>query len=608
MSTLVCAQHLAFVSSLALVVSACGGGSRAQHVNTNTGRALAPVVIQRTPFRIALVDGGVIALREDGTLTVDDRPIGTLQLDGTITRAEGGTPLAALGPDGRIHFDGAPTALRLVGAELRTDRPGGYSISVDPSGPLVTRDADGNVVEEVPIEGLTAGNSTTVLFAVATAVLEMSRHSDGAGRAERDAQGTEGDESEESDDVVLIRVPIDGAPQRGPADALVTIVVFSDFECPFCWRVLDTLERVLEAYGSDLRLVFRHNPLSFHPNAHLAAEAAMEAFAQRGDQGFWQMHDLLFDNQRELGRASLERYAALVGLDLGRFRAALDGHVHAAAVDRDLALARSVGVSGTPSFFVNGRPLVGAQPFDEFQQLVEIALRDARARVARGVPRSRVYDDILAQAREAPAPPAPERTRPPESPRAEDDPTRRWTIPGGRDAPARGPRTAPVTIEIFSDFQCPFCARAVPVVERIVDTYRDRVRIVFRHLPLPFHAWAHDAAELAVEVRRQRGDASFWQYHDLVFENQRLVNEAPNARDALIELAGRVPGVDLRAARRALERGTHRAAVDAEVRAVEQAGLPVGTPTFLVNGRLLRGAQPYETFESLIEEELRARP
>lgn len=598
MSTLVCAQHLAFVSSLALVVSACGGGSRAQRVNTNTGHAPAPITIDRSPFRVTLATGEVIALDDDGALTYDGALVGTMQRDGTVIRADGGGTLAALTPEGRILFEGEPTALSVVGAELRsawsTD-----SMTVRQPGSLVTRTADGTVLEELPIEGLTATNPATILFAVATVIFERNQHADVSTRPEPQADDAYG---VEDDDVPLVRVPVDGAPQRGPADALVTIVVFSDFQCPFCWRALDTLERVLETYGPDVRLVFRHHPLPFHPDAHLAAEAAMEAFAQRSDRGFWQLHDLLFENQSDLGRASLERHAAALGLDLDRFRAALDGHVHAAAIERDLTIARRAGVSGTPSFFVNGRLLVGAQPFEEFQQLVEVALRDARARLARGVPRSRVYDDILAQAREAPPPEPPASSRPP------DDPTRRWSLQGGGDAPSRGPRRARVTIQVLSDFQCPFCARAVPTMERVAEIYRDRVRIVFRHLPLPFHAWAHDAAELAVEVRRQRGDASFWQYHDLVFENQRLVNEAPNARDALIELASRVPGVNVRAARRALERGTHRAAVDADVRAVEQAGLPVGTPTFLVNGRLLRGAQPYETFESLIEEELRARP
>src|SRR5690606_18619747 len=96
----------------------------------------------------------------------------------------------------------------------------------------------------------------------------------------------------------VYRVPIDGRPSHGPADALVTIVVFADFECPFCARVQPTLQEVADRYGRDVRFVFRHNPLSFHPNALPAALAAEEVFRQRGARGFFRYHDLLFENQR----------------------------------------------------------------------------------------------------------------------------------------------------------------------------------------------------------------------------------------------------------------------------------------------------------------------
>ena len=96
--------------------------------------------------------------------------------------------------------------------------------------------------------------------------------------------------------------PISRSPQRGPSDALVTIVIFSDFQCPFCGRVRTTLDRISQSYGQDVRMVFKHNPLPFHQNAMPAAEVSMEAYSQGGSTRFWQMHDMLFENQQSLDR------------------------------------------------------------------------------------------------------------------------------------------------------------------------------------------------------------------------------------------------------------------------------------------------------------------
>ena len=129
----------------------------------------------------------------------------------------------------------------------------------------------------------------------------------------------------------------------------------------------------MQQYGNQVRFVWRNYPLPFHQDAHLAAEAAMEVFAQRGDAGFWAYHDLLFANQRALGRAQLETYAQQVGgVDMGRFRAALDGRTHQAAVDADIQAVTAAGARiGTPSFFINGRLVQGAQPFEAFRTAID---------------------------------------------------------------------------------------------------------------------------------------------------------------------------------------------------------------------------------------------
>jgi protein-disulfide isomerase len=174
-----------------------------------------------------------------------------------------------------------------------------------------------------------------------------------------------------ADGIERIRVQLEG-PMRGPADAKVTIVEFSDFQCPFCSRVVPTVEKIMKDYPKDVRLFFRHNPLPFHQNAPLAAEAAVAAQAQGK---FWQMHDKMFANQQALDRAGLEKDAQEIGLDMGKFKAALDSGKYKAKVDAEDKEGAAVGVTGTPTFFINGVRLVGAQPLDAFKAVIDKQLK-----------------------------------------------------------------------------------------------------------------------------------------------------------------------------------------------------------------------------------------
>jgi protein-disulfide isomerase len=170
------------------------------------------------------------------------------------------------------------------------------------------------------------------------------------------------------------RVPVEvgTAPVRGNPKAPVTILEFSDFQCPFCVRARPTVSRVREAYGDKVRWVFRHFPLDFHAQAEKAGEAA----ACAGDQGkFWEMHDLLWSNTAKLQVPDLKAHAATLGLDAAAFGECLDSGRHGGLVSGDLAAGQGYGVSGTPAFFVNGRPLVGAQPFEAFAQVIDDELQ-----------------------------------------------------------------------------------------------------------------------------------------------------------------------------------------------------------------------------------------
>jgi protein-disulfide isomerase len=158
-------------------------------------------------------------------------------------------------------------------------------------------------------------------------------------------------------------------PTRGPADAPVTIVEFSDFQCPFCSRVIPTLDRVIEEYGDKVQLIFRQFPLrNIHPEAQKAAEASLCA----DDQGkFWEMHDLMFADQGGLSIDKLKEKAGELELDLVVFGECLDSDKYAEQVEADLQAGSGAGVSGTPALFINGRFLSGAQPYDVIAKVID---------------------------------------------------------------------------------------------------------------------------------------------------------------------------------------------------------------------------------------------
>jgi protein-disulfide isomerase len=164
-------------------------------------------------------------------------------------------------------------------------------------------------------------------------------------------------------------------PVRGPADAPITIVEYSDYQCPFCARVNPTLEQVRKAYGDKIKIVFKDFPLPNHPQAPKAAEAAHCA----GEQGkYWEMHDRLFANQQALQVTDLKQHASSLELDAGAFNQCLDSGKHAERVQTAMKEGEGLGVQSTPTLFVNGRPVVGAQPFDYFKTVIDEELARTR--------------------------------------------------------------------------------------------------------------------------------------------------------------------------------------------------------------------------------------
>ena len=174
-------------------------------------------------------------------------------------------------------------------------------------------------------------------------------------------------------------IDVEGSPAAGPADAPVTIVEFSDFECPYCQGFAQTMQQVKDAYGSRVRIVFRQFPLNMHPNAPKAAEASLCA----NEQGkFWEMHDLMFEEQRQLDMTSLVDKAERLDLDVPDFEACLDSGRFAEQVEADLKAGTRIGVDGTPAVFVNGMPATpGAEGwYETLVEIIEAELERVRSR------------------------------------------------------------------------------------------------------------------------------------------------------------------------------------------------------------------------------------
>jgi protein-disulfide isomerase len=379
-----------------------------------------------------------------------------------------------------------------------------------------------------------------------------------------------------------VEFPAD-APSFGPKTAKVTIVEWSDFECPFCSRVGPTLQRIKQDYAKDVRVVFRHQPLSFHPNAKLAAEASMAAHEQGK---FWEYHDKLFANQKALDRPSLERYAQELGLDLNKFKSALDQGRFRAKVEADMAAGSAVGASGTPTFFINGREFVGAQPFERFKAVIDEEISKADKLLAAGTKPDALYAKLLEEgAKNAPAAPAPQGA--PAEPAVQN-------VEVGK-APVRGPKNAPITLIAFSDFECPFCGRVLPTLKQIEEQYAGKVRVAFKNQPLSFHPNAKPAAMAALAAHEQ---GKFWEYHDKLFANQRALDRASLERYAQ-EL-----GLDMGKFKAALDTNKYDGQVSADMSEASRLGV-TGTPTFFINGRMIVGAQGFDAFKRIIDEELK---
>ena len=385
-----------------------------------------------------------------------------------------------------------------------------------------------------------------------------------------------------------VKIPKGTHGTKGPAGALVTIIEFSEYQCPFCSRVLPTISKVMDTYKDKVRVIFMDNPLPFHKRAEPASQLVHEALAQKGQKGFWAAHDLLFENQKKLEDEDLQKYAAQLGLDVGKVNEAIKTNKYKAKIASYQELAGELNASGTPHFFINGRRVTGAQPFEKFKSIIDEEIKKADALLKKGIKPTALYAELIKNGKEPP---------PPEQKEIGDVP---------QDAPRKGAKDWKVRIHEFSDFQCPFCGRVNGTLKTIMENYGDKAQIVWRHKPLPFHKDAPLAHQASQEARVQKGDAGFWAFHDKLFAGQK---DPGMKRPALDKIAEEL-GLDMGKFASALDQGTHKAFVEKENEGSNKIGVR-GTPGFVIQakgakkGYFLSGAQPFPKFDKLIKRALK---
>jgi len=340
------------------------------------------------------------------------------------------------------------------------------------------------------------------------------------------------------------------SPIRGPNDAAVTIVEFSDFQCPFCRKVTKTLQEVLRYYPTQVKWVFKHFPLSFHPDAPLAHQATFAA-AEQGQ--FWKMHDLLFSKQQVLKRENLLGYAQVLGLDVPSFRDALDSGQYLSMLQKDIAKGNQLGVNATPTFFINGTKLVGIQSFATFKAVIDKALQQEPERL--DLHPNKNFNPITAM----------------------------------------GPVDAPVVVEVFGDFQSSMSAHVATILRSFPEYYPKQVQLVFRHFPLRFHRQAKLAHEASLAAGAQ---GQFWPMHDLLFQHPQNLGEKQ-----LVEDAAQL-GLDLELFQKDLT--THRYLEAVRQDLLEGMNRDVrGVPTLFINGKRIDGTLSFASLRAMIDHVLK---
>ena len=396
---------------------------------------------------------------------------------------------------------------------------------------------------------------------------------------------------------------LDDAPAMGPDDAELTMVVFSDFECPYCSRFAQAGEKVVEEFPDQVRLVFMHFPLDgdcnaalnrpFHKNACEAAEVS--EVAQRAGK-FWEFHDMVFD-RKKADPDSLKGYAQELGLNMNEVEKAINESTYREEIKAQAAQLLPTGGRGTPTVFINGRMVKNArwdvrnmEPiYDFINGLInpesEMEEEQAATKVVDDpstLPAAKVVledgtllndrlKSILDRLNEL-EPAERQKPKPPSGP----DANKVYEIDVS-DNPYLGPKDAPVTIVMFSDFTCPHCERMGKTLEEVHNERPDKVKVVFMSV-VSGRANSTEAHMAAMSAYKQD---SFWEMHDLIFQNRRQLSN-----EKLTELASEI-GLDMEKFEEDFTSDETKQLLIGDLKQANEIGIR-STPTMFMNGKLMK--------------------
>ncbi len=350
--------------------------------------------------------------------------------------------------------------------------------------------------------------------------------------------------------------------KKGPDSALVKVVVFGAFGNQETVDFAPVIEDVIKTYGDKVQVRFKHKAVPLpHPDSIVSAEAALAAHAQGK---FWPFFDKAMKTNA-VGRASLESIAQDVGCDMARFKKEMDAEKYRGQVMRDSLVAGEVAANTYPNALVNGVRLNTPKTGERLKKLIDEQLVKAQEKVKSGVAPGALYETLIKDGRlfEQTAGPAV---------KIDSD-----------GSPFLGSKTAKVEVQVYEDFQCPFCTKIAPSLHAFAKKFPNDVRIVYKHMPLDIHDKAKLAAEASMAAHAQ---GKFWEYHDILFANQSALDRAD------LEKYAQQAGLDVAKFKKDLDAGVGKALIARDMQEGQGVGVS-GTPTVFINGMKYQGPRGY---------------
>ncbi|NJK89925.1 MAG: thioredoxin domain-containing protein [Myxococcales bacterium] len=375
-------------------------------------------------------------------------------------------------------------------------------------------------------------------------------------------------------------IPVADSPVQGPADAILTVVVFGDYACPHTVASREKLDALVAKYPGEIKVAFKFYPNAAKPNSYAAAELAAAA---RDDAAFWNFHDKLMALGAELTPQGIEEAAATSGINVRRAKARVEAGIAREIMYADTALAAKFGIGGTPTYVINGAKIWGNQPLEDFLEIVEERRAVAETMMAAGIAKTDVYASILRGAIEEYVPPHLQQR---------DD--RRVSIRANDGRPTLGAAEPEIELIEFADLTCQFSQMERIIVNQLLESYGDRVSFTFRHAFDPKDEDAMMAAK-ALEAASLQG--AHWPALETLFVHREIISKD------IVDREMRRLGLDIERFWRDFDSDAVTTAVDRDLADSIKFGV-TGTPTFYMNGKPIRGAFTRPKFERKIEEEL----